>query len=45
MIKRKDYNRPTMKVVQLQHQGMLMTSTQGKEAGVQSYNWNDVTEE
>ena len=27
-MKRKDYERPTMKVVQLQHHGMLMTSGQ-----------------
>ena len=27
-MKRKDYERPTMQVVQLQHHGMLMTSGQ-----------------
>ena len=26
-MKRKDYQKPTMKVVKLQHHGMLMTST------------------
>ena len=44
-MKRKDYEKPTMKVVKLRQHGMLMTSTQGKEAGAQSYNWHDETEE
>ena len=29
-MKRKDYTKPTMKVVMLRHAGMLMTSGQGK---------------
>ena len=28
-MKRKDYKRPTMKVVEVRHHGMLMTSTPG----------------
>jgi len=42
-MQKKDYQRPTMQVVQLQHSGMLMTS-QG-QAGMQSYNWQIITEE
>ena len=34
-MKRKDYRKPTMQVVQLQQTGMLMTS--GLEAGRRSY--------
>ena len=43
-MKRKNYERPTTKVVQLQHQGMLMTSG-GRQATVQDYDWNTETEE
>lgn len=43
---RKDYTRPTMKVVMLRHAGMLMTSAKEGSAGVQDYTWhNDVDEE
>ena len=40
---RKDYQTPTMKVVQLQHKQMLMGSN--GSAGVQNYNWHTETEE
>jgi hypothetical protein len=40
---RKDYTRPTMKVVQLRHAGMLMTSP--AQAGVQNYTWTTEIEE
>ena len=38
-MKRKDYQRPTMKVVKLQHHGMLMTSEQAapNSASIQDY--------
>ena len=38
-MKRKDYEKPTMKVVKLQHHGMLMTS-----GGVQATMNNNFTE-
>jgi hypothetical protein len=44
-MKRKDYQKPTMKVVMLRHAGMLMTSNKDGQAGVQNYNWTDVDEE
>ena len=41
-MKRKDYQKPTMKVVKLQHQCHILSgSAQGQEVGVQSYDWND----
>ena len=42
-MKRKDYEKPTMKVVKLQHQSIICTSP--GQAGVQDYNWNNVDEE
>ena len=36
-MKRKNYERPTMKVVKLQHHGMLMTSGEGMQAQRSSY--------
>ena len=36
-MKRKNYERPTMKVVKLQHHGMLMTSGEGVGAQRSSY--------
>ena len=36
---RKDYERPTMKVVKLQHTQMLMTSRQESQATLQDYDW------
>ena len=42
---RKDYERPTMQVVKLQHHGMLMTSVEGSQATVQNYGWETETEE
>ena len=42
---RKDYERPTMKVVKLQHHGMLMTSGGESKASVQDYTTHDYYEE
>jgi hypothetical protein len=42
-MKRKDYEKPTMKVVKLQQTGMLMTSN--GNAGVQDYTTHDYYEE
>lgn len=44
-MKKKDYDKPTMKVVLLQHQAPLLTGSvyQGK-AGVESYDWLDEKE-
>lgn len=39
-MKRKDYQEPTIKVVKLQHSGMLMASESG-QAGVQNYTVED----
>ena len=44
-MKRKDYQRPTMQVVKLQHTQMLMTSVKGSKATVQDYGWHEEIEE
>ena len=45
-MKRKDYEKPTTQVIELQHQThMLQSSPQDSQAGVQNYNWNDIGEE
>ena len=39
---RKDYQKPTMKVVKLQHQcHILAGSAKDGQAGVQNYDWNE----
>ena len=38
-MKKKDYLKPTVQVVKLQHQAHLL------QASVENYNWNDETEE
>ena len=43
-MKKKEYERPTMQVVQLKQQPTLLAGSQG-QAGVQNYNWNDPVEE
>ena len=43
-MKRKDYEKPTMQVVKLQHQCHILAGSNG-QAGVQDYNWNNVDEE
>ena len=43
-MKRKDYEKPTMQVVELKQQPQLLAGSNG-QAGVQNYNWNDVEEE
>ena len=42
-MKKRMYEKPTMKVVKLQHQSIICTSP--GQAGVQDYNWNNVDEE
>ena len=44
-MKKKDYQKPTMQVVKLQHHGMLMTSGGESKASVQNYGWETETEE
>ncbi|MBP5338519.1 MAG: hypothetical protein J6Z14_04340 [Prevotella sp.] len=45
-MKRKEYRKPTMNVVELQHRTMLLqASQQSQSTGVQDYNWNNVDEE
>ena len=45
-MKTKVYQRPTMKVVQLQHQThLLQASTQDKEVGMRNYNVENYYEE
>ena len=41
---RKEYQKPTMQVVKLQHQCHILAGSNG-QAGVQDYNWNNVGEE
>ena len=40
-MKRKDYKRPTMKVVKLQQQAHLLAGSANGSAGVQNYNVQD----
>ena len=45
-MKRKDYRRPTMKVVQLKHRThLLQASAQDKEVGMRNYNVENYYEE
>ena len=44
-MKQKQYQRPTTKVVKLQHTGMLMVSGQSNSASLQNYEWHDEGEE
>ena len=43
-MKRKDYQKPTMKVVKLQHHGMLMTSTYETTGGTSLTEMEDDTD-
>ena len=43
-MKRKDYTKPTMKVVELRHTGMLMTSGKGVNASRSSYSYGRTTD-
>ena len=43
-MKKKDYLKPTVQVVKLNHQQHLLAGSTGG-AGVQDLNWNDVPEE
>jgi hypothetical protein len=42
-MKKKDYQKPTMRVVMLQQRSQLLASS-GSES-LQDYNWNDYTDE
>lgn len=46
-MKKKDYQKPTMQVVKLQHQlsHLMVGSTQSRSNTVQDYNWNTEEEE
>lgn len=44
-MKRKNYERPTMKVVKLQHTGILIASGDSNSAGLQDYKTNEYYEE
>ena len=39
-MKKKQYERPTMQVVEVKQQAQLLAGSQG-QAGVQNYIWND----
>lgn len=43
-MKRKDYLKPTMQIVELQHKTMLLQASSG-QAGVNNYTFQDVDEE
>ena len=45
MKQKREYGRPTMKVVELRHTGMLMVSGEKSTTSVQDYGWTDVVEE
>ena len=46
MMKRKDYQNPTTKVVQLQHRTTLLAGSDiPSQSTVQDYEWQDVVEE
>ena len=44
-MKRKDYQKPTMKVVKLQHQCHILADSQVESVGMQNYNWHDNIDE
>lgn len=46
-MKRKDYEEPTIKVVELQHRTMLLagSTVESGSAGVENYGWNTPSEE
>lgn len=44
-MKKKDYQKPTMKVVQLKHQSHILAGSQVESVGVQNYNWQTEEEE
>ena len=44
-MKRKNYETPTMKVVQLQHQCHILAGSQVESVDVQNYNWQTEEEE
>ena len=43
-MKKKEYERPTMQVVQLKQKPQLLAGSDG-QAGVQNYNWQSENEE
>jgi hypothetical protein len=44
-MKRKDYQKPTMKVVQLKHRSQILAGSQVESVGVQNYTWQEEDEE
>ena len=42
-MKRKDYQKPTMNVVELQHKTQLLQAS-SETVGTQNYNWNEYDE-
>lgn len=44
-MKKKDYQKPTMKVVKLQHQCHILAGSQVESVGMQNYNWHDNIDE
>ena len=44
-MKRKDYQKPTMKVVKLQHQCHILAGSQVESVGMQNYDWQSEVEE
>lgn len=43
-MKKKEYEKPSIEVVELKQQSTLLAGSQG-QAGVQNYNWNTEEEE
>jgi hypothetical protein len=44
-MKKKDYQKPTMKVVKLQHQCHILAGSQVESVGMQNYTWHDEIDE
>ena len=44
-MKKKDYRKPTMKVVKLRQRHHLLTGSQVESVGTQNYGWHEETEE
>jgi len=40
-MKKKNYTKPTMEVVQLQKQGPIICASGGSRGSLRNYNWND----
>lgn len=42
---KKDYKKPTTKVVKLEQQSHILQSSPAEKVGVQNYGWNNIEEE